>query len=176
MRQVLFAIPLLASMLACSDSSSDSSTAPSTRTTDAQVETLQQRFAAGGERTTWLGKTAQGDACLAYVESRTGGGNREFDLRVSLDKENMVNGVVMPADGRPEASMFYLNTAGATDTRSFSVSEATIDVESDDHSVKEGRVSRLRAQPSAGGFAYIEVSETRNGSTGTRKCEGVTKN
>jgi len=163
----ILALPLL---LNCS---SESEAPASSTTTNSQIEGLQQRLSPGR----WVGTTSSGDACGAYIAFRSGNGVEEFEVRVSLDKENIVNGVVLPLDdGRMADSFFYLNSAGATNTTSFAVSDSTVDVESDDHSVKEGRTSRLLAKTSASGFEYIEVSEARGGAAAeVRRCENVAK-
>jgi hypothetical protein len=123
---------------------------------------------------TWTGQAAN-DACAVYVKQAASPSGRELTVDVSLDKENMLNGVVRSADDRIVSARFYINTAGSTLTRSFAVTADAVDVDVDDQSAEPGRSAHLRAALTSNGFSFVEVESTRDGATHTKRCENVGK-
>jgi hypothetical protein len=133
-------------------------------TTSSEVETLEQFVPAG----IWVGKSANASACTVSVTHAAS--QRAVEIAVSLDDENLVNGVPAPIKDRKASSRFSLEVSG-TGTQSFSVDEKDADVETTVDAA--GRLMNLRAQKSPQGFAFIEVEETIQRVTTKRRCEGV---
>jgi hypothetical protein len=145
-------------LLGCPDSAPDVST-------KAEVD-IVERFVAAG---IWVGKSADGSACTVFVTHGTGPAP-QIEVATSLDKENVVDGVALPAKERTVLSRFSLEVFN-TDTQQFSVDETNADVVTTEDAA--GRTMHLRAHKSGQGFAFVEIEETIRRASITRRCEDV---